>query len=325
MTSNLNKYAQSFSERAYRFGKLAPALRRQLLYNVADQDTVGQRLVIPSSRNSMSGAEVYWYHSNEASGDNLQPGIIVLHGGGFVLGHALLVDRICMDISKRTQMPIVNIEYLKAPEHPYPEALLQIDEILEYIAERHDFFGIDPQRCFLMGFSAGANLAAASALRAQKNSNYHVAGQILHYPYLDATVPMAKKDPQGWGKDDETIGYFDELYTPNSDRRQSYISPVYAHEEELRGLAPVLCVTAELDVLRKEGSLYVKNLCKAGVKAEEYVMPEVDHAYVEQWAMLNINDELKGGGVLMSQQRLNDAAIKALSMSAQFIFDNMHA
>src|SRR2546426_6241763 len=59
--------------------------------------------------------------------------------------------------------------------------------------------------------------------------------------------------------------FWDSYTTEPSDRQDVYASTLRAMNERLRGLAPAVIQTAEMDVLRDEGEAYARRLDQAGV------------------------------------------------------------
>jgi len=337
-----NSTSQEFAERRARVARKVILLRGLARVEALKRGSLSECLETPASYKTCLPNEIYVYRpevlieeyqsalSVRSAQDRIdgkdeeppapRPALFTLHGGGFALGHALQIDKVCMYICKKAGIPVFNVEYLKTPEHPFPEALVQIDEILQYVAERAGTWNIDPHQFFLMGFSAGGNLAAACTLRAREQSNYTICGQILHYPYLDLSVPFAEKEPGVHIEVDEISEFFDEFYAPVSKRRLPHVSPSLATEAELAGLAPALCVTAEHDILRAEAVLYVEKLRRTGVEAEELMMAGMSHAYIEQWASsgpyaAGVKTGFTGTGFI----GIGMAVVEALDASARFI------
>jgi acetyl esterase/lipase len=64
----------------------------------------------------------------------------------------------------------------------------------------------------------------------------------------------------------DMMKWFWDSYTAEPrDRQDVYASPLRASNERLKGLAPAIIQTAEMDVLRDEGEAYARKLDQAGV------------------------------------------------------------
>lgn len=87
-----------------------------------------------------------------------QPAIINIHGGGWVYGHKEIYQFYCMELAKRG-FTVVNINYRLAPENKYPAPLEDISRALTFIAENGTEYMIDTDNLFMLGDSAGAQLA----------------------------------------------------------------------------------------------------------------------------------------------------------------------
>lgn len=96
------------------------------------------------------------------------PTVIYIHGGGFIFGDKVSGDPLatgegrdidfCVDIAKRGYN-VVSPNYALAPEYRFPVQLEQVDELLVYLTEHQEEYGLDMDRVFLGGGSAGACLS----------------------------------------------------------------------------------------------------------------------------------------------------------------------
>lgn len=123
------------------------------------------------------------------------PLIVYFHGGGFVLLSAFSTSShdYCLNIAAELPAVVVSIEYRLAPEHRLPAAYDDAVEALHWIRsrssedewlEKHADFS----NCFLMGTSAGANIAYHVALRTAEIVNeldpLRIQGVILSQPFF---------------------------------------------------------------------------------------------------------------------------------------------
>jgi len=110
------------------------------------------------------------------------PTIVSIHGGGYFYGDKELYRFYCMDLAMRG-FTVVNFNYRLAPENRFPAPLEDINSVMEWIdANAADYF-IDKEKLFLVGDSAGAQLASHYAtIYASKE----------YQKYFDFTVPNVR-------------------------------------------------------------------------------------------------------------------------------------
>ncbi len=101
------------------------------------------------------------------------PGLIFFHGGGFVLGTLDSSDRPCRDLAHLAGRVVVSVDYRLAPEHPFPAAVDDACAATKYVLEHAGEFGMDAGQVAIGGESAGANLAAVTALRSCDRAARH--------------------------------------------------------------------------------------------------------------------------------------------------------
>lgn len=205
------------------------------------------------------------------------------HGGGYVLASTELDDPLCRYLAAEAGMTVVNVDYVVAPQHPFPAAPHQAYEVVRWVAEHGAEQGWDGDRLTIGGQSAGGGLAAAVARLALERGGPRIALQVLHYPPLDlATSAKDKSAVAGrpmlkpWMAE-----VFDGSYVPDPRQRTDrLVSPANpADTADLTGIAPALVITAELDLLRDEGDRYAERLRQAGALVQHHVVPGADHGY----------------------------------------------
>ncbi len=96
--------------------------------------------------------------------DGALPGLVWLHGGGWVVGSLDSHDPVCRYLASRTPCVVVAVDYRLAPEHPFPAGLEDAWAATEWTSAQAVELGIDPARVAVGGDSAGGNLAAVVAL-----------------------------------------------------------------------------------------------------------------------------------------------------------------
>jgi acetyl esterase/lipase len=91
------------------------------------------------------------------------PAVIWVHGGGFVASSRSVISYYLQALAARGYVTIA-IDYSRAPEARFPTPVRQTDAALTYLVANAERFNIDPERIFLAGDSAGAQIAAQTAL-----------------------------------------------------------------------------------------------------------------------------------------------------------------
>jgi acetyl esterase/lipase len=112
------------------------------------------------------------------------PALLFVHGGAFVEGDRNRTDQVYANVLHyfaRNNVVGVNIGYRLAPDAVWPDASLDVAAAVALIKQSAGQFGIDPNRIFLMGHSAGAAHAASYAYdkRLQPKDGPGLAGLIV--------------------------------------------------------------------------------------------------------------------------------------------------
>jgi acetyl esterase/lipase len=88
----------------------------------------------------------------------------------------------CSIIAARTECLVFDADYRKAPEHPFPAAIQDAEDIIFYLIANPDEY--DPSNIFLSGFSAGGSIALVTASTLGPD---RIKGVIGFYPAVDLT------------------------------------------------------------------------------------------------------------------------------------------
>jgi len=205
--------------------------------------------------------------------------VVYIHGGGLVAGSAAdapehaFVNRLC----GRARVIAVSVEYRLAPEHPVPACYDDAWSALQWAAE-----GADPwlrdrgdrERMFVVGYSAGGNVAHNVALRAGSDElprDARIWGLGLLHPYfLSACKKTDGETKQAWlrAKLEELWTFVCGGRTTGLDDPQ--VNPLADGAPSLRrlGCDRVLVCLAE-DELRLRGKLYHDGLLASGWLEED--------------------------------------------------------
>jgi acetyl esterase len=214
------------------------------------------------------------------------PLIVFFHGGGWVVGdldtHTQQGRRLAVEVGA----VVVSVDYRLAPEAKFPAAFDDCVAAAEWAHANAARLGADPDLLVTAGDSAGGQLAASVAI-ARRDAGQPLAGQLLLYPvtslvggYIDeaanAVFPSRAAQALGPGLTLAGMAFFSTAYAEPDQYSDWRVSPRSA---DLRGVAPAVVHTAQLDLLRDEGNAYAAALEAAGVKVITRVYPALNHGY----------------------------------------------
>jgi len=211
----------------------------------------------------------------------LLPGLIWIHGGGYILGSAEQDDPLVKQLSLNAGCITVSVDYCLAPENPYPDPLEDCYSALRWLALQAEKIGVDPARIAVGGASAGGGLAAGLALLARDRAEVKLSFQLLIYPMLDDrnTKNSGKqRDALFWDLSNNYLGWKAYLgCEPGGEGVECYASP--ARAEKLAGLPPAFISVGDLDLFALEDIQYAYRLIEAGIPTELHVYPGALHAF----------------------------------------------
>jgi acetyl esterase len=242
-----------------------------------------RELDIPGRRGGI-GARFYVPRGAGAT----SPGMLYLHGGGFVIGSPATHDRLTRELADGTGARVVSLDYALAPEHPFPQGLDDCVDAARWLGDHGRELGIDPSRLGIAGDSAGANLAAATVLRLrdeQRGPTFRAA-LLIYGRFVQGETPSIS----AWGERDLVLSrrvmrWFEDHYRGRAG--DPYYAPLHA---DLAGFPPAILIVGTLDPLLSDSEQFAAALEKAGVPVELHVVPDGIHAFV-QMPMLDMAGE----------------------------------
>lgn len=200
-----------------------------------------------------------------------------IHGGGMVLLDADRDDLICAARASLQRCVVVSVDYRLAPETPAPGLVDDCYAGLVWLAENTDRLGVSPDRIMIGGASAGAGLAAGTALRARDDGGPALVGQLLEYPMLDhrneTPSSHAIRDQRVWNRVCNIDAWAAYL---GGAEPTAYSSPAIA--EDLSNLPPAYICVGTFDMFHDEDIAYATALNRAGTACELHVYPGAFHA-----------------------------------------------
>ena len=114
------------------------------------------------------------------------PGILWIHGGGYVTGMAKMIYMSrAIDLVKKYGAVVVTPEYRLSKQAPYPAALQDCYAALKYLKEHAEELGVNSSQIMVGGESAGGGLTAALCMYARDKGEVNIAYQMPLYPMMD--------------------------------------------------------------------------------------------------------------------------------------------
>jgi acetyl esterase/lipase len=202
-----------------------------------------------------------------------------IHGGGYIIGTAAQDDQLCRHMANELGIIVAAVGYRLAPQCPFPAAIDDCHDALEWLASRPD---VDASRLAIGGASAGGGLAAALALMARDRDVVRPVLQLLAYPMLDDRTALRndvdERSFRMWNNAANQRGWRAYLGAePGGHDVSPRAAP--AREPDLAGLPPAWIGVGTCDLFMDEDVEYARRLQKAGVPCELDVVDGAFHGF----------------------------------------------
>ncbi|KAH6775068.1 hypothetical protein C2S52_012629 [Perilla frutescens var. hirtella] len=214
----------------------------------SDLNDTTQLLSKDVTLNSSTNTSVRLFLPPNAAARPKLPIIIYASGGGFVIPTSAtsLCHLFCSTLAHNTPAFVVSVEYRMAPEHRLPAAYDDYMEALHWVKSTDDEWltnYADLSNCYLMGTSAGGNIALDAGLRAADCTDelepIEINGLILHQPFFGGIERTPSETVNSAGSKTLSLPVSDimwELSLPvGADRDHEYSNPMM-HETVRRNL-----------------------------------------------------------------------------------------
>lgn len=241
-----------------------------------------QDFLMPARDGQALSARLYAEHAE------VLPVLLYLHGGGFTVGGIGTHDLLCRTLAHLARCAVVALDYRLAPEHPFPTAVNDSCDAMQWLAHHAASLGLDGSRLAVGGDSAGGTLAAVCAIEARRQG-LSLALQLLFYPGTCAhqDTPSHKTFGHGFLLEQDAIQWMFAHYLGNSAQRTDWrFAPLDGLDEyglavDVDGVAPAWIGLAECDPLVDEGIAYADKLRLAGVSVDMEIYRGVVHEFIK--------------------------------------------
>ena len=208
------------------------------------------------------------------------PCLVLFHGGGFIMGSSGGHYNIAKEYAEKVPCKVVYPEYRLIPEHKFPVPPEDCYAAYKWTLENMDVLGIDPEKVYVGGDSAGGCLTASVTLMARDRGIKMPRKALMVYPatdrrmitesmrnYIDTPVWDARLTKMMW---DEYLGDAEPGHP-------EYASPAEVYS--LEGFPQTYMEVAEFDCLHDEGVMFANRLKIAGVQGELHDIKGACHGY----------------------------------------------
>ncbi|KAH7009693.1 Alpha/Beta hydrolase protein [Ilyonectria destructans] len=222
-----------------------------------------------------------WLYSppDSTASQTKKPILINWHGSGFIIPSFGQDVTFCSHVARETGAMVLDADYRKGPEDPFPAAVYDVEDTLKWVASQPEQFDLD--RVAVSGFSAGANLAlvAASTLRKQLPQIQIPIVVAVYPPTNIAADPASKTVPNPIKPIPTSVAaIFNDCYVPEAELRvDPRVSPMFA--EPALFPATVAIFTCEGDILAPEGIALAEKLDDGQRKLININLKGTPHAF----------------------------------------------
>lgn len=242
-----------------------------------------ERIRIPSRYSGrFIAADIYYPPGYTASWSLTAklPVLINWHGSGFIIP-MLGTDYLYLSrIARDTGMVVIDADYSKGPERPFPAAIEDVEDVLRFVTSQPKRFDVD--RICVSGFSAGATLAlaASSAVKKTLRDDFTIKAVTAIYPATDLlSAPEEKSVPSPINAIPPFMFHlFFDSYAPNkSVRGDPCISPALADPADYP--PTVIMVSCDGDTLMPEARALAEKLDDGKRRVVNHTVKGVPHGF----------------------------------------------
>jgi epsilon-lactone hydrolase len=231
-------------------------------------------------------------------GDDNPPGILYLHGGGYIIGSAYGYRSLVGALVTAAGAGAIVPDYRLAPEHPFPAALEDALSAYRWLAEQG-------RGVVVAGDSAGGGLACSLLLALKAQDLPLPAGAVLMCPAIDPTgesLLAAAAPPDAIEVNRRAL----EGYIAGHPVEDPVLNPL---EADLSGLPPLLVQVATEDYVLPESRQLVERASEQEVDARLQLFPADTHVFHVFWSFLPAAaDALQAAGAFTREMLASDDA-----------------
>jgi acetyl esterase/lipase len=203
-----------------------------------------------------------------------RPGVIVIHGGGWIGGDKeSMLETFCLPLVEHGFV-VANVEYRLARAASAPAAVNDVLEAAKWFRDRATDYKVDPKQIIVAGSSAGGHLAMMVGMAPESaglGPSIKIAAIINFYGISDVLDQLQGPHLQSYA-----VTWIPER--PDRMELANKLSPItYVR----KGLPPVVSIHGDTDpvVPYDQSVRLTKELKEAGVQAELITVPGAQHGF----------------------------------------------
>lgn len=239
-----------------------------------------KKIRIEKRRMALGGREIPLLVLRPAQRSSRGPGVLWIHGGGYITGmpEMVFISR-ALALVRKFGAVVIAPGYRLAGEAPYPAALEDCYAALVYLRDHAQELNVESDQLMVGGESAGGGLVAALCMLARDRGDVSIAFQMPLYPMLDDRDTPSSRDNHGlvWNTRLNHSGWRAYLGALWGKEPPAYAAP--ARQTDYSGLPPAYTFVGTREPFYCETVEYVEHLRAAGVRAEIDVYETGVHAF----------------------------------------------
>jgi acetyl esterase/lipase len=260
----------------YQLSKLAKSNLSLAEYRLARESVAKRMFKVPADvsvqASRVGGCNGEWLRPTTAETEGV---VLYLHGGAYTGGSCITHRAIAAKLAIVSNIPIFNLEYRLAPEHPFPAALEDAVATYSALSSRHPGAPIA-----IAGDSAGAGLALAVAIQLRDQGIPKPSALALMSPWTDLELSngthdsKAAVDPYFPSKERLTVAA--RHYVGGTELCHPLVSPQYAG---LHNLPPTLIHVGTSEALLDDSITIANRMNSQGSVATVKEFPGMWHVW----------------------------------------------
>lgn len=223
---------------------------------------------------------------NEGTG--LRPGMVLIHGGGWILGTRYQQAWYCRQFARNGYV-VMTIDYRLMPKYAFPDCLHDCKAAVRWLRQNAARYRVDPDRIVAFGASAGGHLAALLAATAPKDglegdanpgASSEVRAAVSLYGAVDLTLYRDK--PMHGRMNHVTSNFFKKFTTKNmGDMNGAALEAASPIHYAGTGTKPIIFVHGTNDHLvhYEQSVRFYERLKACGVPTQLVTVQGRDHGF----------------------------------------------